>query len=67
MTDKPYIEFFAFKARRFCRWFDAVSGTGAGTHSIEVRGQIHPAVWNAGDSWRLDDKSLVVIVREVVP
>ena len=28
MTDQPQIEFFAFKARKFCTWFEKTSSTG---------------------------------------
>ncbi len=28
MSDKPYIQFFEFKARKFCTWFDTTSTTG---------------------------------------
>lgn len=41
---------------------DVVVAVGAGLHSIEVRGALR--VFDAGDSWRLDDKSLIVLVQE---
>ena len=28
MTDQPHIEFFAFKARKFCTWFEKISRSG---------------------------------------
>ena len=28
MSDEPHIQYFEFKTRKFCTWFDATSSTG---------------------------------------
>jgi hypothetical protein len=46
---------------------EAVVGVGAGVHLIEVRGRIPPSALGSGGRWWIDEKSLVVVVRETVP
>jgi hypothetical protein len=41
---------------------DVVVPVAAGLHTIEVRGFLQ--VFDAGDQWRIDDKSLIVIVQQ---